>query len=948
MFKKILSLNVIICFFLTTLGPIPKSHADTVLGLPAPGTMVSLSPAYQPVIIKGLTVHKDNPFLFDFIVDVGQDRMSGESLKKEGEKLIKYFLASLAIPDRDRWVNLSPYEKNRMMPEALGQTDMGRDLLVQDYILKQITASLIYPEKDLGKKFWDKVYSKAQQTYGTTQIPVNTFNKVWIMADRAEVFEHNQTAFVVDQHLKVMLEEDYLAMQKHNTDVIPGSSTVIPAKATAKAGQAGIHSLGSQIVKQIILPELEKEVNTGKNFANLRQIFNSVILATWYKKNLKEALLNQVYTNQSKVKGIERQGVRANASSGVIASVAKQSQQDLSPEQIYEQYLKAYKKGVFNYIKEEVFPPLDGEGRGGVVIPRKYFSGGILDAVVDLAMTESTEELAGSVTDDPLVKMTVLANTGAQPNLTRAGFIATINGLVEEVPSASDANTSTVDSPAYGPANTIQKLILKANEAMNVGEGIRSGAATTTSSSDGLVISAIQKTDRAASIPNDKHMLTESQRQEVRDALVNLQRVALAVKMKIEEQRINDTWKKINAWLTGHNVGEDQKAVLQRGDFVRLEFKDPIWDLANEMYSVLSVVRGLDKVQTASISRMMFNGQGEYSDNLSHTGRDLFSEISTEITSMWQNLEHQKGAIEKAEKEGIDEIKKAYAAQEVVESLPVIRLNVKFVIEVKERFKEFSQMLDDILVPEKMDRKRFSTKPVYRYFLLPATDAAMTVKDQLAGRIKKQRYMVIVDGKSFYKIDVVTALAEIQEKLNLRDVYPEDNPRFIPLYYWNGFIFGGSYKGTRSLASELLLKAMNGLNGLVYDQVQEGHVDYEFAYRNGVGGLKEDGIGVREETYTRIQELLTAIKEIVDPAIRAGGERLNQAGRPKRAGGIDLNTSNGMQWKVSRDGRGVEMNIDPAMIARIRREGIDSLSPVIIKMTPVASIWPLVGLQAPA
>ena len=136
MFKRSLSFAVIIFFFLTTLAPLPKANADSVLGLPAPGTMVNLSPAYEPVIIKGLTVHKDNPFLFDFIVDVGQDRMSGEPLKKEGEKLIKYFLASLAIPDKDVWVNLSPYEKNRMIPEALGKTDMGRDLLEQDYILK--------------------------------------------------------------------------------------------------------------------------------------------------------------------------------------------------------------------------------------------------------------------------------------------------------------------------------------------------------------------------------------------------------------------------------------------------------------------------------------------------------------------------------------------------------------------------------------------------------------------------------------------------------------------------------------------------------------------------------------------------------------------------------------------------------------------------------------------
>src|ERR1039458_5130813 len=160
MLKRFLSLIIIVCFCLNTLGPLPKAHADSVLDLPTPGTMVNLSPAYEPVIIKGLTVHKNNPFLFDFIVDVGQDKMSGEPLKKEGEKLIKYFLASLAIQDKDVWVNLSPYEKNKIVPEALGQTDMGRDLLEQDYILKQITASLIYPEKKLGKTFWNNVYSK--------------------------------------------------------------------------------------------------------------------------------------------------------------------------------------------------------------------------------------------------------------------------------------------------------------------------------------------------------------------------------------------------------------------------------------------------------------------------------------------------------------------------------------------------------------------------------------------------------------------------------------------------------------------------------------------------------------------------------------------------------------------------------------------------------------------
>src|SRR5882672_1090680 len=82
--------------------PVPQARAaDTVLGLPAPGTMVELSRPYVPVLIKGVTVHPDNPLMFDFLVDTGHSRMQGEELKAEGQKLIKYFLASLTIPEND-------------------------------------------------------------------------------------------------------------------------------------------------------------------------------------------------------------------------------------------------------------------------------------------------------------------------------------------------------------------------------------------------------------------------------------------------------------------------------------------------------------------------------------------------------------------------------------------------------------------------------------------------------------------------------------------------------------------------------------------------------------------------------------------------------------------------------------------------------------------------------
>ena len=53
-------------------GPsISYAQQDPVLRLPKPGTMVDLSTAYVPVIVKGLHVHSENPLLFDFIVDTG-------------------------------------------------------------------------------------------------------------------------------------------------------------------------------------------------------------------------------------------------------------------------------------------------------------------------------------------------------------------------------------------------------------------------------------------------------------------------------------------------------------------------------------------------------------------------------------------------------------------------------------------------------------------------------------------------------------------------------------------------------------------------------------------------------------------------------------------------------------------------------------------------------------
>lgn len=381
---------ILLTFTFSLIMPSQRVYAQTVLNLPVPGSIVPTTAGFAPAMIKGVNLYPDNPLKFDFIIDKGDTSFSDEDFKKESTKLIKYFLASLTVPEDQMWVNLSPYEKDRIVPQDFGKTEMGRDLLAQDYMLKQLTASLMNPEADLGGEFWKRVYAKAQDKYGTTDIPMNTFNKIWIVPEKAVVYEHEKGAFVVKSHLKVMLEEDYLALEANKNSTKHGLGDV------KKEDLKVISGVQSQIIKDLLIPEIEKEVNEGKTFANLRQIYSSVILGSWYKQALKESLLGQVYINQKKTKGVEVDDKGIN-------------------EKIYNQYVESFKKGVYNYIKEDYDPQTQE------VIPRKYFSGGaIVDPREKLEVEKTPGDMAELAKNPQEVIVDLASLTADHPNAVTA------------------------------------------------------------------------------------------------------------------------------------------------------------------------------------------------------------------------------------------------------------------------------------------------------------------------------------------------------------------------------------------------------------------------------------------------------------------------------------------------------------------------------------------------
>jgi len=344
-FMKKLINTIILCFFTFSQvifyfpHPVLAQEINTINSDP----VLSLSPHYAPAAIKGLEIHPQDPFEFTFLIDKGEMAFDKKEKNEVYDKLIKYFLTAVTIPQDDLWVNLSPYESNRMIPKNFALTEMGRDLLAQDQLLKQMMASLIHPGHEVGRRFWDKVYARAQEIYGHINIPINTYNKVWIIPESAAVFESGNTALIVNSYLKVMLEEDYLALKKNLEN-----DKDFQQKETAKQ----VNDLSSQIIRDVVIPILEEEVNTGRHFAPLRQAFHSIILALWYKQTLEKSLLSKKYADKSKVEGINQKDISAN-------------------QLIYEQYLQMFQEGIYSFIQEETDPATKE------LIPRKYFSGGL-------------------------------------------------------------------------------------------------------------------------------------------------------------------------------------------------------------------------------------------------------------------------------------------------------------------------------------------------------------------------------------------------------------------------------------------------------------------------------------------------------------------------------------------------------------------------------------------
>lgn len=295
---------------------------------------------FAPPTLKYLSVNTANPHnYFNFLLDKGQSSVKDKvSLNKEAMQLINYFFLGITLPDNAFWVNLKPQESERITSEELSKTDLGRTLLEQDFRLKRDMSQYLNPQNPIGRQFWEKLYA-ALGTDKVKKAAITTSNRVWIVPAEAVVVETEDGALLVKSSLKVLLESEYAALKL---------KAIAQSLDNSLGNNDSLKTLTEQLMKEIIIPAITKDINESPNYAPLRQVYHSLILAQWYKRKYQNA--DSVYAraiNKGSINGLE-------------------SQLPWERQQIWQEYLKSYKQGEYK-IQDTIFG-----------LKRMYFSGGVL------------------------------------------------------------------------------------------------------------------------------------------------------------------------------------------------------------------------------------------------------------------------------------------------------------------------------------------------------------------------------------------------------------------------------------------------------------------------------------------------------------------------------------------------------------------------------------------
>jgi hypothetical protein len=243
------------------------------------------------------------------------------------------FFVWLSLPPSTFWVNLHPYEPDRIVDPKLGSTDVGRILLEADLQMKRTVGKLIHPDTPLGRAYWTLFDGSGSHNCASL--------RQWIVPAPATIREEDGALYILDAPLSVRMESEHVPQPAQGT--VTSSACARPDRATVRRVEG--------VFRRLVLPRVEQAVNHAPEYAELRRVYLSRVAAEWYRQR----------SHQTKTT------LAALIDSGNVSPWPAQTQ--WSPRKVFDQYVESFTKGEFNLRRRTT--------RGNLAYTYLYVYGGV-------------------------------------------------------------------------------------------------------------------------------------------------------------------------------------------------------------------------------------------------------------------------------------------------------------------------------------------------------------------------------------------------------------------------------------------------------------------------------------------------------------------------------------------------------------------------------------------
>ena len=335
-------------------------------------------------------------------------------------------MTGLVVPNDKFWVNLNPWEPDRIIDERLGHTDVGRIMLEADLQMKKDFSNYENPcSNKTSKALYDLLNEKSGilvrgcmdkfpgEIENARNVQFGAATRLWIVPDKVYAYVNGSQIYIINATLTIysepVSEHSYFVLSNQDTNSLSKSCTDELDKSSKEYGQ-----YVKDLEDKMILPYVVKDVNYGEKYKDLRNIYISLALAQWYKSSKASQIKLQDSSDPSKNTSLE-------------------ALNSWKPTDTWDKYVYSYKNGEFNCWQNKT------------------------TNMDKLSVIETTLYKSGGVVFDSIIDHIVLIK-GVPPEVQEQVENAIDKGIIDAGTNVLFGNSINVDLENYAPSSSGKDL----------------------------------------------------------------------------------------------------------------------------------------------------------------------------------------------------------------------------------------------------------------------------------------------------------------------------------------------------------------------------------------------------------------------------------------------------------------------------------------------------------